>query len=313
MRFTQTGRVVNGLYVCGNSAMPVYLLDGPQPVLFDAGLTAYGPQYIRDVNAILDGRRPAWLFLTHSHYDHVGSVAQLKEAWPEMKIAAAAGVGRIMTRDNAVSLIGGLNREVPRVLEDWGLPPETDQAFRPFELDRALSGEEEIELGPNRILRTLPSPGHTRDFTAYWLPEEGVLIGSEAVGCDEGDGRIMTEFLVDYDMYRTSLTRLAGLDAEVLCQGHHLIFTGPDVRRHTENSLDQAEEYLFLVEKCLAESGGEVERAAELVKAAEWDPRPYPKQPEAAYRLNAAARVKTIRERMIRRKHQAAQGWHSAT
>ncbi|MFO7986949.1 MAG: hypothetical protein R6U38_13900 [Desulfatiglandaceae bacterium] len=38
MRLNKTGRITDNFYVAGHPAMPVYLMDGQTPVLFDAGL-----------------------------------------------------------------------------------------------------------------------------------------------------------------------------------------------------------------------------------------------------------------------------------
>jgi len=40
MIIQETGEIDDGFYVVGSAGVPVYLLDGPVPVLFDAGLTA---------------------------------------------------------------------------------------------------------------------------------------------------------------------------------------------------------------------------------------------------------------------------------
>jgi hypothetical protein len=49
-----------------------------------------------------------------------------------------------------------------------------------------------------------------------------------------------------------------------------------------------------MVEKFLFQENGDVEKVVERVKKTEWDPRPWPKQPESAYLLNTWNRVNTI-------------------
>ena len=49
MRFDKTGKVTTDFYVIGSSVMPVYLLDAPVPVLFDAGVTALAEIYVNDI------------------------------------------------------------------------------------------------------------------------------------------------------------------------------------------------------------------------------------------------------------------------
>jgi len=75
MIITKIGKICDGFYVIGLPDIPVYLLDGPVPVIFDAGCTALAHLYEIGIKEILGNRKPAFLFLTHSHFDHVGAVS----------------------------------------------------------------------------------------------------------------------------------------------------------------------------------------------------------------------------------------------
>jgi hypothetical protein len=44
-----------------------------------------------------------------------------------------------------------------------------------------------------------------------------VLVASETVGCDNGTGYIMPEFLVDFELSIGSLRELSKLDIQILC------------------------------------------------------------------------------------------------
>jgi glyoxylase-like metal-dependent hydrolase (beta-lactamase superfamily II) len=298
MRINQTGKIVDGFFALGNSGVPVYLLDGSVPVLFDAGFTAFARAYEKDIKNTLGGRLPAYLFLTHAHFDHVGAAGYLKSVWPEMQICGSERAGEILARSGAVELIRELNEEAGQLIRTWGVDSVYEGPFEPFELDMILSPDDTFDLGKEYTLRALSTPGHTWDFMSYWVPEKKILVASEAVGTDDGTGHIVTEFLVDYDAYCSSMKRLAQLDPQVLCLGHRVILTGPDARRHIRNSLKQASSYVSMVERVLLDEKGDIERTVKRIKAEEWDPRPLPKQPEPAYLLNTRARVKNIRERM---------------
>lgn len=302
MRIDRTGEVIDGFFAVGNSSVPVYLLDGSVPALFDAGFTAFARDYEEGIKSILGRRPPAYLFLTHAHFDHVGAASYLKSIWPEMQICASKRSGEILARSGAVELIRELNKNARKLIREWGMDAVYDAPFEPFRLDRILSPDDTIELGVDYTLKVFSTPGHTWDFMSYWVPEKKILVASEAVGTDDGSGEIVTEFLVDYDAYRRSMNRLAELDPQVLCLGHRLILTGPDAKRHIKNSLEQASDYVSMVERILMDEDGDIERTVERVKAEQWDPRPLPKQPEPAYLLNTRARVKNIWERMQKRR-----------
>ena len=124
------------------------------------------------------------------------------------------------------------------------------------------------------------------------------MIASEAVGCADTTGHVVTKFLVDFEVYLKSLTRLAALDVDTLCQGHRLVYTGSEVADYFERSIRTAAQFKDQVVDLLIREGGDIRRVVELVQADEYDSRPEPKQPEPAYRINLEARVKHLAQKL---------------
>jgi len=301
MIIQETGEIGDGLYVVGFASVPIYLLNGPIPVLFDAGLTSGAFLYEAGIKQVLGKRVPEYLFLTHSHFDHVGSVSHLKDIWPALKIGGSVRCSEVLQKTRAVQLLRDLNVEGIRVLKDSDLEPINKKRFESFKLDIVVQPNQTIELAPGLSVVVINTPGHTWDFMSYWIPEKQILIASEAVATYEANGYLQPEFLVDFDEYMNSLKVLKKLGVQILCPGHHVVFTDDDALTHIENSFQAAREYLVMTEKFLVQEKGDVDKAVERVKNAEWDPRPGPKQPESAYLLNTWNRVNTIWNRMNRK------------
>ena len=101
-----------------------------------------------------------------------------------------------------------------------------------------MEDSDRLDLGGGLSVQVLGTPGHTRDFLSYYIPEKKILVSSEAVGCHSGyKDYIVSEFIYSYQDYVDSMKRLATLDVEILCQGHHRVFVGGDVRVFFEKSL----------------------------------------------------------------------------
>lgn len=294
MIFNTTGRVVDGFYVLGSAAVPVYLLDGPFPVLFDGGITCLGEMYVKAVRAVLGNRSPSLLCLTHVHFDHCGAVSRLKEAFPGMKVAASERSRQILQRPNAINLISKLNREAGDAV--FGIAPAllVEEPFEPFTVDMVVEPGPGPSIGPDLSLHALHTPGHTWDFLSFHVPEIGLLVASEAAGVLHPNGYVVTENLVSFEVYMTSLRRLAGLGADILCQAHHYVFTGRDVEAFMRKSTRAALEFQALVEQVWETSGGNLQETVERVKVMEYDPMPLPRQPESAYRINLEARIRAV-------------------
>ncbi len=287
------GKVEDKFYVLGHPAVPVYLLDGKRPVLFDAGFTGLSKIYKREISQVLGDRSPYLLLLTHSHWDHVGSVSYLKDSWPEMKVGGSSQAGETVKRTKVIKQIRALNKEAMHDLREWGVKEVFEGQFESFDLDVMLKDGDIFQLESSLSIEVIYTPGHTWDFLSYWVPEKRILVASEAVTCDG-----ISEFLVDYDAYLDSLKRLSVLDVRTLCTGHGLVITGVEAKKYILDSMKGTKTYVSMVEQFLREEKGNIDRVVARIKEIEWENRGMPKQPEKAYIMNTELRAKLILERI---------------
>jgi glyoxylase-like metal-dependent hydrolase (beta-lactamase superfamily II) len=289
-----TGELVSDLYLLGHPVGPVYLLDSPQPVLFDSGFTALAQAYLDDLATILQGRSPRFLFLTHSHYDHAGCAGWFKKTYPDLTVCASSQARDVLHRPKVIRLISKMNREATDSLFKQGMPRVEKAEFLPVEVEKILADGDTVQLADNLIVEVIATPGHTRGCLSYYVPQRKMLFCGEAGGLRLHDGHIATEFLADYQAYEDSLRRLAGLEVEVLCQAHHSALIGPTAGEFLRESLHKTMEFKEMVLEFLAQNGGDIGRTIRRVKEIDWDPRTGFKQPLPAYMLNLEVRIKLL-------------------
>ena len=298
MIINRTGKIIDDLYMVGHPAMPVYLLDGEKPAIFDAGLTFLGDIYTDGIRAIIGKRDLHYCFLSHSHFDHCGSVSVLKQNFPGLKVVASEKAKIVFGRPNAIKLMRNLTRAAEQLAEHIGIELAEFERFEPFEVDLTVKNGDLLELSPNLTVQVIETPGHTRDSLSYFIARNKVLLCSEAAGIPDATGYIVSEALVDFDQYYESLSRISQLDYEVLCLGHRQTLTGQDAKNYFQKSMVDCRHFLNLVETSLTEEGGDVQKVIARVKASEYDPVQGPKQIEPAYLLNLEAKVKVIKKRL---------------
>lgn len=83
----------------GVLAANAYLVDGPEPMLVDAGPCGAEDGFRRALSSVVDPAALRWLWLTHTDPDHVGSLEWLLEVAPDLRIVTTyLAVGKLSMR-----------------------------------------------------------------------------------------------------------------------------------------------------------------------------------------------------------------------
>jgi len=301
MIINTTGQIIEDFYTIGHSAIPVFLMDGVCPIIFDAGFAFLGEIYAGEIKKILGNRQVEYLFLTHAHFDHCGSVSILKKHFPLMKVITSKKAKDILGRPNAIKLIKALNQSREEIATHIGTDFVSSgefEPFEPFEIDKTVKEGDILKISNGLNVRIIETPGHTSDCLSYYIQEKKILISSEAAGQSDLTGYIVSDCLYDYDQYLSSIKRLSLLDIEILCPGHLFIYTGDDAKKFLRESMQECEKFRRLVELCLDEEDQDLDRVMIRIKKIEYDSNDGPKQPEPAYLLNLEARIKAVAKKL---------------
>jgi 2-aminobenzoylacetyl-CoA thioesterase len=289
------GTVGEHLVVAGSPAYPSYILKGREKnLMIEAGLNLMAPLILMQTGEILGSPDNLhYLFLTHSHYDHLGAAGFMKCSIPGLQLGAHERVGELMRRESVLSLMNMLSRvqlsSFPEV-QDYG-----SIAIRPTEFGISLREGDEIDLG-GLTCRVFEVPGHTKDSLAFSIPELGMLFTGEAAGVPQGPAGDEPQvcFLTSYDDYVASLEKIMSLAPRVLCIGHAWIFTDEDASGFLSSSCAATFEYRRLIERYLDEAKGDVDAAIAAMARREYDEKGTIYQERNAYLTNLTAQVKHI-------------------
>nr|RDS96676.1 MBL fold metallo-hydrolase [Cereibacter sphaeroides f. sp. denitrificans] len=205
--------------------------------LVDAGLPGSAGAIRRAAEALFGpGARPARILLTHGHFDHVGALETLAEAWDAPVLAHAAERPHLDgSRDyppGDPSVGGGLMaRAAP--LYPTG-PADVGARLSDLPADGTVPG-----LSGWRWIAT---PGHAPGHVSLWRAADRVLLAGDAVVTVRQEeayavARQRPElhgppayFTPDWEEARASARRLAALAPEVLLAGHGVPVGGPALR-----------------------------------------------------------------------------------
>ncbi len=78
----------------GSIAINAFVLHGSEPVLVDTGTVAGAPEFMTALESAIDPAALRWIWLTHTDFDHIGSLAALLQANPQLRVITSfLGVG----------------------------------------------------------------------------------------------------------------------------------------------------------------------------------------------------------------------------
>ncbi|MEI6126344.1 MAG: MBL fold metallo-hydrolase [Pseudomonadota bacterium] len=275
----------------GGGHITASLYCGDPPIIFDPGVSAFGPFYLKKIMANTAHAESLLLALSHAHFDHCGAAAYLTRKIPAIKVAASSRAAEILQRPNAVELIGRLNAEYEKSMEKELQGEEV--AFTALNVDFKLHDDDKISLGNDRYCNIIETPGHTRDSISYFLPDPGVLVIGDAAGACENNF-IHSPFLTSYENYIASIEKLQLIRPSGLCIAHNGILTGGDVPLYLELALTAAIEYKDMIDHYLDACHEDQEKVVQKITAEEYDAMPHHIQKRRPFILNLQAKVNAV-------------------
>lgn len=208
-------------------------------VLIDAGM----PKSSAEIRGMVEerfgeGRSPNMIILTHGHFDHVGSLAELLEKWDvpvfahELEIPYLTGKKDYPPGDPSAD--GGLISEMSPMFPNHGI--DISQNVKPLPADGTIPGMPEW--------RWIHTPGHTPGHVSLFRDRDRALIAGDAFVTVKQESlyNVLTQhqeisgppkyFTMDWDAAFVSVKKLDELKPEVAITGHGIPMAGEELARN---------------------------------------------------------------------------------
>ncbi len=154
-----------------------FLVEGPNPALIETGSQSSAATVIAALNAAGVGAADLrWIVVTHIHLDHAGGVGDLAAAFPNATVVVHEKGARHLVDPSR--LISSASRVYGPLLDD--LYGRMDPV--PAERLVAAADGHILDIGNDRHLRLVDSPGHAQHHHAVLDELTGTLMVGDAVG-----------------------------------------------------------------------------------------------------------------------------------
>jgi hydroxyacylglutathione hydrolase len=201
----------------------LYVIGDPTSddlTIVDPGLMGKGAYKLGAIkDAGIDITSVKRIILTHTHLDHMGSLAEMKKVMPDAELWLHQSEADPMESGDDRTIYG-MDAFKGMCQMQFGLGPD---AFR-FKVDRKFTGGEILEIG-NMVWEVIHVPGHSMGGIALYEPSANILIPGDVVYADYAIGRFDLHG-ADASQLKTSLGKLAQLKVDILLPGHNEILKG---------------------------------------------------------------------------------------
>lgn len=274
----------------GKGGEAILILGSEKTGIYDCGMACFHEKLIENIKAVLEpaGRTLDYVFMSHTHYDHIGALPYLIRQWPDVKVCGSIKAEKVFKSEGAKKTMVRLGNNA-RELYGCGDVEITAEGLR---LDIAMAEGDEISLGDISV-KAYETKGHTDCSVSYMIEPLKILFTSESTGVHAGPDFLYTAILKSYRESIESAEKLKALDVNYIISPHYGVLPQHQNAVYFQRCIQAANEEKALVDDGVAK-GLTLEEILDNHKAKYWSRERDLNQPYAAYRLNAEITCKLL-------------------
>ena len=111
-------------FLPGKGGDCILITGSERTALWDTGMFYCAPSAIEMTRSLLGGRGLDYIILSHTHYDHIGALTELRRAFPEARVICSEYGAYVLGREGARKVMKDLSLVAAKMYMDEpaGLP-----------------------------------------------------------------------------------------------------------------------------------------------------------------------------------------------
>lgn len=257
--------------------------------MIDCGMAYCGDRMIENVKQYLGNKKLDYVFITHTHYDHIGALPYIREQWPDVKVVGSLKAKTVFEREGAVKIIKKLGTEAQHTYSKNREEIPVDG----LAVDIVVGEGSRILLGGQDIC-VLEAKGHTDCCLCYIIEPMSLMFACESTGFIDDEHKVRSAILKNYHDCIESARKCRAYNAKRIITPHFGII--PEFFNNTyfdsfiENAVKERE---FI--KNMYNEGLSDEEVLIRYKERFWSESRRSVQPEEAFMTNAVNIIKVLR------------------
>lgn len=212
-----------------NAIHPVILSDKAEMILIDCGYPNFLPLIKESAkNQGIDITKLTKIIITHHDFDHMGSLAEFKREYPNIKILSSCDDEKYIS-GNEKSLrlqqAEAIYDKIPDDQKQYAMQfHKLLESIESANVDICLKDKDYLNMcGGIEIIST---PGHMPGHISIYIKESNTLIAGDALVVENGDLEIANpQYTLDMDKAKESIKKLLNYDIDKIICYHGGIYS----------------------------------------------------------------------------------------
>lgn len=280
----------------GSGGESILIFGSEKTAIYDTGMAYCHDRLIENISQALESdHRDSldFVFLSHTHYDHIGALPYIIEKWPNVNVVASQKAKEVFKSTGALKLIKHLGTSARDLYTDSKEAISTSG----LRVDTVVREGDSISLGIETI-DVIEAKGHTDCSLAYMLNPYSIMFASESTGLLRSPTCMNTAFLKSYEDTLESARRCKACNPRSIIAPHFGMIPSYFTDDFFDLYIKSAEEEKAFIEKCYNRKMTFDEVYKEFENKY-WSEERAKAQPKAAFKENALISIRLILNSML--------------